>query len=313
MTPTGTGQGARRCRRWSACRQRCWQKDWVLDLDVAQFFDSRGARPDGQSGGGQHHRPNSVGAAVCEAVAHRAAAAARRHPAAAGPGDPTRVSGLARAGEPVPALRVRSVPGSGVPDRAVRALCRRRGGALRDRAASPRRSWRALGQRGWSSSGCGCTPTRPGSCTARTTSGAAAHEHTSFTFLGYTFQPRTVAGRSGAMFIGFLARGQPAGAEEDGTTGPPLAAPPAHRDTISTELAEWINPIVAGWMNYYGRFYRSKLLSPPAAHQHLPDALGSAEIQTAAHLQRFHAWWPGSSIETPTCSRTGAGSAPSRT
>ncbi len=22
------------------CRQRCWQKDWVIDLDVAKFFDS---------------------------------------------------------------------------------------------------------------------------------------------------------------------------------------------------------------------------------------------------------------------------------
>ena len=25
------------------------------------------------------------------------------------------------------------------------------------------------------------------------------------------------------------------------------------------ELAAWINPIMAGWMNYYGQFYRSKL------------------------------------------------------
>ena len=34
-----------------------------------------------------------------------------------------------------------------------------------------------------------------------------------------------------------------------------------HRNTTSdlTDLAEWINPIVRGWMNYYGRFYRSEL------------------------------------------------------
>ncbi|MGW4078479.1 group II intron maturase-specific domain-containing protein [Streptomyces asiaticus] len=25
------------------------------------------------------------------------------------------------------------------------------------------------------------------------------------------------------------------------------------------EFAEWINPIVSGWMTYYGRFYRSEL------------------------------------------------------
>ncbi|WP_413805220.1 group II intron maturase-specific domain-containing protein [Streptomyces sp. OE57] len=40
--------------------------------------------------------------------------------------------------------------------------------------------------------------------------------------------------------------------------GPFLAAPPAgqpHRE----ELAQRINPIVAGWTQYYGRFYRSAL------------------------------------------------------
>src|SRR5688500_14246296 len=24
----------------AACRQRCWRKDWVVDLDIAKFFDS---------------------------------------------------------------------------------------------------------------------------------------------------------------------------------------------------------------------------------------------------------------------------------
>jgi len=34
-----------------------------------------------------------------------------------------------------------------------------------------------------------------------------------------------------------------------------------HRHTTATEqdLARWVNPIVSGWMNYYGRFYRSQL------------------------------------------------------
>jgi hypothetical protein len=25
------------------------------------------------------------------------------------------------------------------------------------------------------------------------------------------------------------------------------------------DLARWLNPIVAGWMNYYGRFYRTQM------------------------------------------------------
>jgi RNA-directed DNA polymerase len=34
-----------------------------------------------------------------------------------------------------------------------------------------------------------------------------------------------------------------------------------HRRTDLTldDLARWLNPIVAGWINYYGRFYRSAL------------------------------------------------------
>ena len=34
-----------------------------------------------------------------------------------------------------------------------------------------------------------------------------------------------------------------------------------HRRTDLTldDLARWLNPIVAGWMNYYGRFYRSAM------------------------------------------------------
>jgi hypothetical protein len=26
--------------RWLCVARRCWKKDWVIDFDVAQFFDS---------------------------------------------------------------------------------------------------------------------------------------------------------------------------------------------------------------------------------------------------------------------------------
>src|SRR5262245_44830791 len=32
------GRSAAQALSW--CRQRCWDKDWVIDLDVAKFFDS---------------------------------------------------------------------------------------------------------------------------------------------------------------------------------------------------------------------------------------------------------------------------------
>ena len=29
----------------ATCRERCWKKDWVIDLDLKAFFDSIGPRP----------------------------------------------------------------------------------------------------------------------------------------------------------------------------------------------------------------------------------------------------------------------------
>ena len=85
-----------------------------------------------QSGAGAHRHP--VGVAVCEAVARSAAAAARRDADRAAPRDPARVGGVAGAGEPVHALRVRHVADPRAPGCGVRALRRRRGRALRSEA-----------------------------------------------------------------------------------------------------------------------------------------------------------------------------------
>jgi len=87
-----------------------------------------------------------------------------------------------------------------------------------------------------------------------------SHEHEQFTFLGYTFRPRSARNRSGKMFVNFV----PAIADN---------AAKALKNTIKrwrlhlwsgkalADLAREINPIVRGWIDYYGRFYRSKLVS----------------------------------------------------
>ena len=80
-----------------------------------------------------------------------------------------------------------------------------------------------------------------------------SYEHTTFTFLGYTFRPRKARYPDGKAFTSFL----PAiGAEALKVMGRRVRSWRIHmrvRDDLA-ELAEWINPIVAGWMNYYGRF-----------------------------------------------------------
>ena len=85
-----------------------------------------------------------------------------------------------------------------------------------------------------------------------------SYEHTSFTFLGFTFRQRGVRDRHGKPFSGFV--------------------PSVSKDALnkmSAEVRSWqlhtrtrhdfrglarrINPIVRGWMQYYGAFYRSAL------------------------------------------------------
>ncbi|HST54275.1 MAG TPA: group II intron reverse transcriptase/maturase [Solirubrobacteraceae bacterium] len=88
---------------------------------------------------------------------------------------------------------------------------------------------------------------------------SGSHEHERFDFLGYTFRARSALDRSGALFVSFC----PAISAE---------AAKAIRRTIRrwrlhlqsslslADLARRVNPIVRGWINYYGRFYPTELL-----------------------------------------------------
>jgi RNA-directed DNA polymerase len=85
-----------------------------------------------------------------------------------------------------------------------------------------------------------------------------SHEHESFDFLGYTFRPRLSRTRSGRHFPNF---------------SPAVSAEAAKRmrreqrrwrlyrrsDKTLTDLARMFNPVLRGWINYYGRFYKSAL------------------------------------------------------
>jgi RNA-directed DNA polymerase len=84
------------------------------------------------------------------------------------------------------------------------------------------------------------------------------HDNTSFTFLGYTFRPRGARRKDGSMFLRFLpAISKDALKKISGE----VRGWRLHRRVNATfiDLAKAINPIVAGWMQYYGRFYRSGL------------------------------------------------------
>jgi len=84
------------------------------------------------------------------------------------------------------------------------------------------------------------------------------HEHTAFTFLGYTFRARGARTRRGGSFTAFLpAISKNALSRISGV----VRRWRLHRRTGLTmaDLARQINQIVRGWMQYYGAFYRCAL------------------------------------------------------
>jgi RNA-directed DNA polymerase len=86
-----------------------------------------------------------------------------------------------------------------------------------------------------------------------------SYEHESFTFLGYRFRPRLARSKAGKTFVGFLPA---VGDDERKRIGREIRRWRLHRrsDQTLTDLAKAINVIVQGWINYYGRFYRSQLI-----------------------------------------------------
>ena len=85
------------------------------------------------------------------------------------------------------------------------------------------------------------------------------HEHTSFTFLGYTFRARKAPTRDGkSMFAAFLPAVSRDALKKMG--GEVRRWRINLRTTTDlAELAEWMNPVIRGWMTYYGKFYRTEL------------------------------------------------------
>jgi len=84
------------------------------------------------------------------------------------------------------------------------------------------------------------------------------HPETKFDFLGYTFRPRRSKNRFGKFFINF-------------TPGVSNKACKVMRQTIRQwrlhlkpdkrleDISRMFNPVLRGWINYYGKFYKSAL------------------------------------------------------
>lgn len=85
------------------------------------------------------------------------------------------------------------------------------------------------------------------------------HERIQFDFLGYTFRPRRAKNRWGKPFVSFLPAISNKAAKHLRATIRAWRLGATRNNQSLEEIARFVNPYVRGWVNYYGRYYRSAL------------------------------------------------------
>jgi len=98
-----------------------------------------------------------------------------------------------------------------------------------------------------------------------------------FDFLGFTFRPRQSMSRAGKLFVSF----SPAVSDKAGKAMREVVRrwKLHHRNDLALEkIARWMQPVLVGWVNYYGRFSPLSASQGLAHDRLLHSALGSEEI-----------------------------------
>ena len=113
----------------------------------------------------------------------------------------------------------------------------------------------------------------------------------SFDFLGYTFRPRSARNCRGQFFVSFSPAISRKAARNLRQTIRRVWNLKARAHMSLNDLARWINPVVTGWINYYGRFCRSAL---HCVLDHVNTALANWAMRKFKRLRRrksrAHAW-----------------------
>jgi RNA-directed DNA polymerase len=239
----------------SACRQRCWKYAWVIDLDIQKFFDSVDHALMLKAVEKHADVPWLVLYVQRWLVAPMQLADGTLRPRDRGTPQGSAVSPVLAnlfmhyAFDMWMARENPGVPFERYADDAV-VHCVSRGQAERLVAAIAERMEQV---------GLRLHPDKTKIVFCKNANRRATYEHTAFTFLGYTFCPRGARNeRENVTFTAFApAISKQALKKLSGTVGRWRLA---HRTNLTlADLARWINPIVRGWMQYYGRFNRSAL------------------------------------------------------
>jgi RNA-directed DNA polymerase len=268
------------------CRRRCWKKDWVVDLDIAKFFDTVDhdlmvkavrahtdqqwvvlyvqrwlvaplRRPDGTLEARDRGTPqgSAVSPVLANLFLHYAFDAwmERQFPTVA----------FERY----------------VDDAVVHCVSEKQARMLQDKIAA---RFDEVGLR--------LHPEKTKIVYCKDGKRRDSFEDTSFTFLGYTFRARAARDRQGQMFTSYL----------------PAISKDAmkrlnhevrqwrlhlHNTWDLGQIARWINPIVRGWLQYYGRFYRSELYPLLKRINTYLMRWVRKKYRRLHGFKKAHAWW----------------------
>jgi RNA-directed DNA polymerase len=273
------------------CRERCWKKDWVTGLDVRKLFDSvdhdlmvraveanitPGQRwvvlyvkrwlkapvlmPDGRLAG--RHRGTPQGSAVSPVLANLFMHYAFD-------------SWLERE---FPAVEFERF----ADDAVVHCATERQARQVLD----------ALGQR-MAQVGLALHPEKTKIVYCKDRKRHLSYETASFTFLGYTFRARKAPTRHGrSMFAAFLPAVSRDALKKMG--GEVRRWRISLRTTSDIEeLAEWMNPVIRGWMTYYGKFYRTELNGLLRRINTYLVRWARRKFRRLRSFKRARRWWNG--------------------